>query len=789
MPSDDKAKFTENEENIQMNEMNAKGAGNEESGGNNLNDYSDDEDDEVEDEDEEDEMQMDNTQDEGIIGEYSFEDGKLKNLAPSEGEDVVAGRWKSQGPNLRRRKKVRDQNEAPSEANVKIDIPETWETGESVRGWSTLLIVCVGLIAGGISIAIDIAVTNFGTARSKLIAFTPSVGWGFVIWTAFLIVLLFISVAITILIAPSVAGSGLAGLKCVVNGAKLDKFLSWRALFVKVFGLVFGLGSGMIVGKEGPFVHLCAILSTCLVRTPLFRPIRRNRFLLQAALGAACATGVAAHFGAPVGGVLFSIEITSTYYPTRNYIYGYLGAIVGAATWRYARNAYYYGTPGFGPLILTPFSSLDIRFGLIELCIFVLLGLVSGLVGTLFIQINASGFRFLRWVKKKNPIFANPFFVAFIIGSMTAVCTYPRFLGQWASLPAANGFSDMINANADWTATDPRVPLNASDWLNRNIFLNLFMYFITRLALIPISILLPIPCGLFVPSLVLGGSLGRFFGEAAYRFLPPSHGALFETYSVIVPGVYAMVGAAAVTASITRTLSVAVIVFEITNNNIAIIPVLVAVITGISVSKFLSLYGIYESIAKLKGLPYLPDLHQDSYSTKAKDMMDTNVVFLTRAFERDEVEKALETAKGEYVFPVVHDKKSKLLVGTIDLLSLQELKRRYDCKEEPSSPELKKSRIQKVKKKLEDIGKDDVKLDKEKKKRKKQKGKHQKVIVKTTPVRFMEMHPIYQVHLLFVVMRLTHGFVVRNGKLKGVITRNKLRDTIYELDKKSTLIH
>ncbi len=43
-------------------------------------------------------------------------------------------------------------------------------------------------------------------------------------------------------------------------------------------------------------------------------------------LAAACACGVAGTFGSPLGGVLFSVETTSTYYPLRNYWFAFIAA-------------------------------------------------------------------------------------------------------------------------------------------------------------------------------------------------------------------------------------------------------------------------------------------------------------------------------------------------------------------------------------------------------------------------------------------------------------------------------
>ena len=65
-------------------------------------------------------------------------------------------------------------------------------------------------------------------------------------------------------------------------------------------------------GKEGPYVHISTCVAQQLCRLPLFRRLNQTESLRRQMLAAGCAAGVAATFGAPVGGVLFSIEVTLT---------------------------------------------------------------------------------------------------------------------------------------------------------------------------------------------------------------------------------------------------------------------------------------------------------------------------------------------------------------------------------------------------------------------------------------------------------------------------------------------
>ena len=82
---------------------------------------------------------------------------------------------------------------------------------------------------------------------------------------------------------------------------------------------------------------------------------------------------------------------------------------------------------------------------------------------------------------------------------------------------------------------------------------------------------LNVPLGVFMPVFTIGAAFGRLVGEAMSTWLPMGING-----NMIVPGGYALVGAAALTGSVTHTVSTAVIVFELTGQMGHVIPCMVS---------------------------------------------------------------------------------------------------------------------------------------------------------------------------------------------------------------------
>ena len=85
--------------------------------------------------------------------------------------------------------------------------------------------------------------------------------------------------------------------------------------------------------------------------------------------------------------------------------------------------------------------------------------------------------------------------------------------------------------------------------------LTLLGYVIFRFCFLVVGITLPLPCGVFAPNLAIGAGVGRIVGEIMY---------FAGIGSEVLPGGYAVLGAAAMAAGTTRTISSAILVFELT---------------------------------------------------------------------------------------------------------------------------------------------------------------------------------------------------------------------------------
>ncbi|PAV79869.1 hypothetical protein WR25_13281, partial [Diploscapter pachys] len=135
----------------------------------------------------------------------------------------------------------------------------------------------------------------------------------------------------------------------------------------------------------------------------------------------------------------------------------------------------------------------------------------------------------------------------------------------------------------------------------------------------------------------------------------------------IYPGLYAVVGAAAYTGSVTHSLSIALIVCETTGQLCALLPVLIALMIANAICSFLQ-PSIYESTIKIQNYPYLADLPPSRISvhtTKVDQIMLRDIVYITRDTTYRELREILLETPHLRSYPFVADRKSMILLGSV----------------------------------------------------------------------------------------------------------------------------
>ncbi|KAM6994813.1 chloride channel protein 1 isoform 1-T1 [Tautogolabrus adspersus] len=497
-------------------------------------------------------------------------------------------------------------------------------------------------------------------------------------WVTYPMILVMFASLFCNLVSPQAIGSGIPELKTILRGVVLKEYLTLKAFVAKVVGLTAGLGSGMPVGKEGPFVHIASICAAVLSRfMSIFSGVYENPYGYTDILTVGCAVGVGCCFGTPLGGVLFSIEVTSTYFAVRNYWRGYFAATFSAFIFR-VLSVWNKDAVTITALFKTNFR-MDFPFDLQELPAFAIIGISCGFLGAFFVYLNRQVVLFMRrptaltrFLTKHRLIY--PGAVTLIIATLTFPPGFGQFMaGELMPRECINSLFD----NFTWTKiSGSPLPLGlgrSSAWLHPHVsvFVVLVLFCIMKFWMSAVSTTMPIPSGAFMPVFILGAAFGRLVGEIMATLFP--NGILFDGIVYrILPGGYAVIGAAAMTGAVTHTVSTAVICFELTGQISHILPMMVAVILANMVAQGLQ-PSLYDSIIQVKKLPYLPELalgHISKYNIFVEDIMVRKVKFLSSQSTFRELNYLLENSTLKTI-PLVDSKESMILLGSIERTELQ----------------------------------------------------------------------------------------------------------------------
>lgn len=381
--------------------------------------------------------------------------------------------------------------------------------------------------------------------------------------------------------APYACGSGIPEIKTILSGFIIRGYLGKWTFLIKSVSIMLAVAAGLSLGKEGPMVHMACCTGNILAY--LFPKYGRNEAKKREILSAAAAAGVSVAFGAPIGGVLFSLEEVSYYFPLKTLWRSFFCALVAAFILQSIN-------PFGNEHSVLFYVEYNTPWMFIELVPFLLLGVIGGLLGALFIKCNIKWCRF----RKNSRLGQYPVVEVIAVAFLTALLAYPNeytrmntseliyLLFSQCGVTNQAGLCDYTNRN--FTNVNQAVSIAEAGNGVYTAMWQLGLALIFKMIATIFTFGLKIPCGLFIPSLCMGAIVGRMFGVGMEQFVYSYHDSLpwffrgecAQDQSCITPGLYAMVGAAAVLGGVTRmTVSLVVIMFELTGGVRYIVPLMV----------------------------------------------------------------------------------------------------------------------------------------------------------------------------------------------------------------------
>ncbi|TFY72949.1 hypothetical protein EVG20_g64 [Dentipellis fragilis] len=467
------------------------------------------------------------------------------------------------------------------------------------------------------------------------------------------------------------AGSGIPEIKTILSGFVIHGYLGGRTLFTKSVGLALSTASGLSLGKEGPFVHIASCIGN--ITSRYFNKYETNEGKHFLSLCYKITLGVAVAFGAPIGGTLFSLEEVSYFFPPKVMWRSFFCAMIAAITLRFLDP---FGT---GKLVLLQVT-YDKDWHAYELVPFLLLGVFGGVYGAWFSKLN---YRWSRDVREKTWLKTHPASEVLLITLLTAVFS---FVNPYTHMGGTELVYDLFaecrtgspNTHSGLCVLDPAT----QTW---PVVRAIFTALVIRAALTIITFGIKLPAGIFIPSLGVGACAGRIMGiliqYAQWRW-PKS--SLFNVcggdMDCVIPGLYAMVGAAASLSGVTRTtVSLAVIMFELTDTLTYAVPVMLSVLVAKTVADALEPKGIYDLVIELAQLPYLDGKQEYLWGhLQISDVADRDVEVIrvdhanTVKSIRDQLQQLVSTGYYDSGFPILReDEGGPRLVGYIGANELE----------------------------------------------------------------------------------------------------------------------
>ncbi|XP_033630526.1 H(+)/Cl(-) exchange transporter 7-like [Asterias rubens] len=479
----------------------------------------------------------------------------------------------------------------------------------------------IGILTAMVAAAIDILISLLAGWKYRVVSTYISMNIDganavkpFLVWLAIDTFFVLIAAVLVVFGEPVAAGSGIPQIKCYLNGVKVPHVVRFKTLLCKMFGVIFAVSGGLSVGKEGPMIHSGSVIAAGVSQgrsttfrqdCKLFKYFRTDHEKRDFVSGGAAA-GVAAAFGAPVGGVLFALEEGASFWNQSLTWRIFFASMISTFTLNVLLSFWHQEPWNLSNPGLINFGQFEgVMYLSYEIPVFLLMGVFGGLTGALFNAVNyrLSIFR-LKYVYSRAVCVMEALIVASVTVTLSFLCIY-------LSDDCKPIVSNMKNS-LQMFCHDGEYSASASLFFNtpeesvKSLFhtapgtygidtLGIFcaVYFLLACWTYGLSV----PSGLFLPSLLAGAAWGRLIGTGMHDAFPQA--------TLSTPGIYAFFGAAAQLGGIVRmTISLTVILMEATGNINLGLPLMLIMVLAKWVGDIFN-HGLYDIHIELQSVPLL----------------------------------------------------------------------------------------------------------------------------------------------------------------------------------------
>uniref|UniRef100_A0A3B3TXF5 Chloride channel K n=1 Tax=Poecilia latipinna TaxID=48699 RepID=A0A3B3TXF5_9TELE len=526
-------------------------------------------------------------------------------------------------------------------ANVKGQLLKLRDCLESVCGIQWYGFATLGILTAVLSFLMDFSVAKLLQAHLWLYGkLEGHILLQFLCWTLYPACICAFASSFSHNICPFSTGSGVPEVRTMLSGIEVPHYLSLTNMFTKFLGLTCTLaaGSTVFLGKVGPFVHLSTMLGAYLDR--LCRLIQgKKKDAGTEMMVVAAAVGVASCFGAPVSGVLFSVEVMSSHFALRHYCPCFFSAACGGLTF-HLLSVWSRDGETLQALFKTNFPTATPFFPL-EILLFALLGLLCGAGSRFYLFCH-------RWIlkfTKTNRVFLTMLttekgLYSGLVVFFLALLTFPHSAGQYlASKCTTKQLLTSLLDSRQWSSqshnASVRLELDSLEWSSSGapIFLSLAFFLLMKMWMLVLACTLPLPAGYFMPV---------FFGSPVKTEILRVRHDLFH-------------GAAAFSGAVTHTLSPALLAVELTGQVTHAVPALLSTLLANALARSRNGLSFYDGLSISKKLPHLPSLKKacpQLPSTPLGQVMGVKSVQLQKAAGPAEVQSAVSNSS-EAQIPVV----------------------------------------------------------------------------------------------------------------------------------------